>query len=74
MTDLAEALTSRIDNLEARIAYQDETIEALNRTVVEQWARLDAALARIRQLEARIREVQVSAIRDPGDEAPPPHY
>ena len=64
----------RIDTLEMRIAYQDEVIETLNKTVIEQWARLDEALARIKLLEARIREVQVSAIRDPSDETPPPHY
>lgn len=74
MPDPHETIADRIDNLETRIAYQDEIIEALNKTVIEQWARLDEALARIRHLESRLREVQVSTIRDPSEETPPPHY
>ena len=74
MADEASMLAERIDNLETRIAYQDEVIEALNKTVIAQWAKLDEALARIRKLEARMREVQVSAIRDASEETPPPHY
>lgn len=74
MKDPNNVLTERIDNLEMRIAHQDETIDTLNKTVIEQWAGLDEALARIKLLEARIREVQVSAIRDPSEETPPPHY
>lgn len=69
-----QALADRIDNLEMRVAHQDEIIETLNTTVIAQWARVDEALARIKLLEARLREVQVSAIRDPSDETPPPHY
>lgn len=74
MTDAHETATDRVDRLEAKITHQDEEIEALNKTVIEQWSLLDQALARIKLLEARMREVQVSAIRDPSEEKPPPHY
>ncbi len=74
MSDTQATMAARIDDLETRIAYQDETIEALNKTIIEQWARLDEALARIKLLESRMREVQVSTIRDPSEETPPPHY
>jgi len=57
-----------------RIAYQDDVIEALNKAVVEQWGKLDEALARIKLLEARIREIADSSGRDAYDEPPPPHY
>lgn len=66
--------SARIDNLEMRIAHQDEIIDALNRTVIEQWASLDKALARINMLESRMREAQVSMVRDQSEETPPPHY
>lgn len=74
MTDPHEIASERIDNLEMRVAYQDEVIDALNRTVIELWSKLDEAMARIRQLESRLREVQVSDIRDASEETPPPHY
>ena len=32
-----ETLVARIDTLETRLAFQDETIEDLNKAVVEQW-------------------------------------
>lgn len=71
---MGEALAERIDNLEMRIAYQDELMEALNKTVIEQWAKLDQALSRIKYLEDRLREIQLSVVRDAADETPPPHY
>ncbi len=74
MTDAQGSLEHRIDNLEVQIAYQNEVIETLNKTVIEQWAKLDQALYRIKQLEDRLREVQLSAVRDAADEVPPPHY
>ena len=69
-----EALAARIDNLEMRITHQDEIIEVLNRTIVEQWGKLDQALAHIKRLEERIREVSDGSGRDAYDEPPPPHY
>ncbi len=72
--DRQDGLADRIDDLELRIAYQDQVIETLDKTVVEQWARLEQALARIQRLEERLREIQPSNIRDPSEETPPPHY
>lgn len=69
-----ETTQARIDALEMRLMHQDEIIEALNKAVIEQWAKLDQALSRIRLLESRLREIQVSGVRDTADETPPPHY
>lgn len=74
MADRMDRMAARIDGLEMRIAYQDETIAVLNKTVIEQWAKLDEALARIKRLEERLREIQVSIVADAAEEAPPPHY
>jgi SlyX protein len=69
-----EALATRLDNLEMRIAHQDEVIEALNKTVVEQWSKLDEARAHIKLLQERVREIADSSGGDAYDEPPPPHY
>lgn len=74
MSDAHGSTSERIDNLETRVAYQDEVIETLNKTVIEQWARLDSALQRIKLLEERLREINIGAVRDAADEPPPPHY
>lgn len=74
MTDGQGGMETRIDNLEIQIAYQNEVIEGLNKAVIAQWAKLDEAMARIKRLEDRLREIQVSVVRDAADEVPPPHY
>lgn len=76
MTDVGEMalLASRLDNLETRIAYQDDIIETLNKALIDQWGKLDQAIVRIKVLEARIQEVQLSEVRDLSEETPPPHY
>lgn len=68
------ALADRIDHLEAKVTHQDVVIESLNRMIIEQWGKLDRALAQIGRLEDRLRDLQDGAARDPRDEPPPPHY
>ena len=44
MSETAKDLTSlreRIDALETRVAYQDDTIETLNTTITAQWKQID---------------------------------
>lgn len=78
MTDASgAALTAvgeRIDNLETRIAFQDDVIERLNKIVVEQWAKLDQMQGQITRLEAQLRDVQANVGSDGHEEPPPPHY
>ena len=71
MSDL-KTLTDRIDTLEARLAFQDDTIEALNKTVTEQWAKIDALTRQLTALSERLREAE-SQMPRPANE-PPPHY
>lgn len=71
MSDL-KALTDRIDTLEARLAFQDDTIETLNRTVTEQWAKIDALARQLVALSERLQEAENQMPR-PANETPP-HY
>ena len=41
MSDV-KALSERIDVLETRLTFQDETIETLNKTITAQWHKIDA--------------------------------
>lgn len=73
MTEIAELL-ARIAELESRLAFQDDTVDSLNRVVSDQ----DQRIARLETLLRRTRE-QVELLLPlmhamPGDEAPPPHY
>jgi SlyX protein len=66
-----KTLNDRIDALEARLMYQDETIETLNKTITEQWVKIDALTRQVVGLGERLQEPQAHA--SPEDEAPP-HY
>jgi uncharacterized coiled-coil protein SlyX len=65
-------LGDRIDALEARIAYQDDTIETLSATITEQWKHIDALTRQVAALKDRLQEAEARA-PGPTNERPP-HY
>ena len=65
-------LSDRIDALEAKLMFQDETIETLNQTITAQWQQIDALTRQVAALSERLREAEAQA---PGAaNEPPPHY
>ena len=71
MSDV-NALSERIDALEIRLTFQDETIETLNQTITVQWQQIDALTRQLAELKELVREAASNA----GDTVnePPPHY
>jgi SlyX protein len=71
MNDI-KTLADRIDALEARLTFQDDTIETLNQTITAQWLKIDALTRQLAQLSERLQEAETRA---PGaSHEPPPHY
>jgi SlyX protein len=71
MSDL-KTLSDRIDVLETRLTFQDETIETLNKTITAQWQKIDALTRQLVNLNERLQEAETHA---PGAaNEPPPHY
>jgi SlyX protein len=67
-----QALSNRIDTLEAQLMFQEATIETLNQTITAQWHQIDALTRQVASLSERLREAEANA---PGPaSAPPPHY
>jgi SlyX protein len=66
-----KALVERIDALETRLTFQDETIETLNKTITAQWLKIDALTRQLANLSERLLEAEAHA---PGANEPPPHY
>jgi SlyX protein len=66
-----KALVERIDALETRLTFQDETIETLNKTITAQWLKIDALTRQLANLNERLLEAEAHA---PGANEPPPHY
>ena len=68
----AKSLSDRIDVLETRLTFQDETIETLNKTITAQWLKIDALTRQVAELSERLRDAESNA---PGAaNEPPPHY
>jgi SlyX protein len=68
-----QSLAARIDALEVRIAYQDETIETLNKTITEQWRKIDALGREVINLRERLDDAEMKSGAGTAQE-PPPHY
>lgn len=71
---MSDELAVRLDEMETRLAFQDDTIEALNEVVSRQELEL-VRLQRSLELLAR-RQVDLAASMPGGaeDDQPPPHY
>lgn len=72
VTNDIKALAERIDTLEIRIAYQDDTIETLNQTITAQWKQIDALMRKIAELGEQLQDAEANA-PGPANERPP-HY
>jgi uncharacterized coiled-coil protein SlyX len=68
----ANALNERIDALEMRLTFQDETIETLNQTITAQWKQIDALTRQLAELKQRLQDAENNAT-GPVNERPP-HY
>ena len=67
-----KSLEDRIEALEARLMFQDATIETLNETVTSQWRDIDMLKRQLAAFRERLQEAEAGLPR-PGNE-PPPHY
>jgi SlyX protein len=65
-------LGERVDTLEARLTFQEDAIETLNKTITEQWARIDALTRQLVHLNERLREAETQAPGAANER--PPHY
>jgi SlyX protein len=63
-------VSERIDTLEARLMFQDATIETLNATVTAQWQEIDALKRRLKALSEQLAEANAPATTNER----PPHY
>ncbi|QBY04005.1 SlyX family protein [Thalassotalea sp. HSM 43] len=73
-TLLIEQLQDRIDNLEAKIAFQDDVIEQLNIEITAHQEGISHLKDQLNLVVDKVKSMNASQIANPEDEAPPPHY
>ena len=67
--------TERLDDLEIKMAFQEELVEALNGVVVRQQQEIELLQQQIRYLYRQVRDLRPADEASPApDEEVPPHY
>jgi len=61
-------------DLQARLAFQEDAIDGLNRTIARQDAELAALRRDLEDVRRQLRALAPSPAGHPADEPPPPHY
>ena len=67
-------MEERITELEIRLTHIEDTMDALNRAVVDLHKIIDDQKLQIEILEKKIQSLQESNIAHESEETPPPHY
>lgn len=67
-------MSDRIDDLEIQLTHQQCQLEELNELVYGQQQTIAVLAAELRQIKEQLQIVLPSLVKEPEDEAPPPHY
>ncbi|WP_373001617.1 SlyX family protein [Marinobacter sp.] len=67
-------LETRLDELETRLAFQDDVINTLSEQVARQELDIRELWEAKRMLHKQLKDVSPSNIKSEQDETPPPHY
>jgi SlyX protein len=65
---------ARLDDLEVRLTFIDDAVNALSGADAEQSRRLAALEQALRDLRGELRAMRSAVGHDPHSEPPPPHY
>ncbi len=65
---------ARITDIEIHLMHQAKAIEELNEVVIRQQRQIDDLTADIARMREQLQGLAPSAVREPSEEEPPPHY
>lgn len=72
------SIEKRVEELETRLAFQDETIRSLNEVITTQDAHILRIEGELKLIKGRLKELLQSVGESPvaaaSEETPPPHY
>lgn len=67
-------LEARIDQLEMKIAFQEESIDTLNQEIFEQQRRIQQMMEQVTLLAVKLKESEPNQLASEKEEMRPPHY
>ena len=68
------SLVERVEELEMKLTFQDELIEQLNQSLIEQQSDIRKLTRLLEKMGNEMKDMRESNIADQAQEAPPPHY
>lgn len=74
MSSGREELDRRFDEMEVRLTFMDDTVQALTSADADLSQRIAALERALRDLRGEMASMRVAQGGDPHDEPPPPHY
>lgn len=67
-------IEEKLHDIEVTQAFQDDALEALQKTVVEQHQEIQELRHQLKVLSEYLKTLREEFVRDPSHEVPPPHY
>jgi SlyX protein len=74
MSDSNDTLAQRLDEMEVKLTFIDEAVQALTTADADQSQRIVALERALRDLRGEMAAMRTAQGDDPHDEPPPPHY
>ncbi|MBW3697379.1 SlyX family protein [Vibrio sp. T187] len=75
MTDKdIQPLLNRIDDLECKLAFQEQTIDDLNEALTQQQLLITKMQDQMKYVVGKVKNMDSSNLADASEETPPPHY
>ncbi|MFT4941398.1 MAG: SlyX protein [Paraglaciecola sp.] len=71
---MQEQVETDIEQLQMKVAFQEDAIDALNSALIDQQTQLEEVQLKIKRLLTQLESIDHSDGLSEGPEAPPPHY
>lgn len=65
---------NEIEQLQIKVAYQEDTIESLNKALIKQQQQIAELQFKMQHVTSKLKDMSSSNIASLEEEAPPPHY
>ncbi|PMP06087.1 SlyX protein [Vibrio breoganii] len=74
ISTLIQQLNQKIDDLECKAAFQEQTIDELNDALSQQQILISKMQHQMKYVVGKVKNIDASNLADPTKETPPPHY
>lgn len=64
----------RLEDLESRLAFQEDALEKMSDVMAQQSLEIDRLTRMVKHLNQQLKSIGSDNINAPEDDAPPPHY